>query len=56
MNFKGGLKSKGSVSWALNIPFSGDLEHPDHRYLTAKHSTPEQFLQTSSIINFAFGE
>lgn len=56
MNFKRSLKSKGSVSWALNIPFSGDLESPDHHYLTTKHRTPERFLQISSIINFAFDE
>lgn len=56
MNFKRSLKSKGSVSWALNIPFSGDLGSPDHRYLTTKHSTPERFLHISSIINFAFDE
>lgn len=56
MSFKRSLKSKGSVSWALSIPFSGDLESPDHCYLTTKHSTPDRFLQILSIINFAFDE
>lgn len=36
INFKRSLKSKESVSWALNIPFSGDLESLDHQYLTTK--------------------
>lgn len=56
MNLKGSFKSKGSVRWALNTPFSGDLESLDHHYLTTKHSILEWFLQSSSIINFAFDE
>lgn len=56
MNFKRSSKSKRGVSWEFNIPFSGDLEHLDHSYLATKYSTPEWFLQISSVISFAFDE